>query len=189
MKVEGREMRIRVSVTVSDDRKADLKLASTARQVLSRESCVWEDQEHPLRGIHRDDHRRCYFEFATDDVEQVQRVIAGLPFANRLEVTLEPPPPGEGCRNCGNIAGPVLPSVCPNCDFRDISPCPNSDCPRREVPRQAYVRVGAHLFRCPACQTLVRLRFNEPMFRTDGTFNPPLVVADLAEVMAAHEVR
>jgi hypothetical protein len=182
-------MRMRVTVVSSNDRKADLKITSAAKSRLSAQAPIWEDSEHPLPGIHRDNERRFYFEFATDSPQKVREMVAGFAFDGRLVVSENPPIPGEGCQNCGNVAGPILPSVCPNCDFRDISPCPNPDCPRHEVPRREYVRIGANLFRCPACATPVRFRFNEPMFLPDGTFNPPLVVVDSAEAVAAHEVR
>jgi hypothetical protein len=177
-------MRMRVSLISSADRKADLKTASTVRARLYEQTSVWEDPDHPLPGIHRDCQKRLYFEFATDDPEKAREMVAGFPFAARLAISENPPLPGEGCQNCGNVAGPILPSVCPNCDFRDISPCPNPHCPRHEVPRREYIRIGANLFRCPACSTHVRFRYNEPMFLSDGTFNPPLVLVDIAEAVA-----
>jgi predicted RNA-binding Zn-ribbon protein involved in translation (DUF1610 family) len=75
----------------------------------------------------------------------------------------------------------VLPAVCPNCGFHDISPCPNCG---TEVPRQKYVRLGSNVFKCPACEQRVRLRFNEPMFLSDGTYNQPLVIVEGTEVPA-----
>ncbi len=182
-------MRMRVSVTSSNDRKADLKIASAARDQLSARTPIWETPDQPLRGIHRDGDKRFYFEFATDDPQTVRQAIAALPFAARLEIQEDPPIPGEGCQNCGNVAGPILPSVCPNCNFRDISPCPNPDCPRHEIPRREYTQIGAGLFLCPACGTKVHLRFNEPMFLSDGTFSPPLIIVDVAEQVRLHEVR
>jgi len=182
-------MRMRVTVASSDDRKADLRIASAAKRQLSERAPIWEDPDHPLQGIHRDSNKRFYFEFATEDPKAVRQVVGEFPFAARLSVSEDPPLPGEGCQNCGNIAGPILPSVCPNCDFRDISPCPNANCSRHEVPRREYVRVVANVFRCPACGTHVRLRFNEPMFRADGTFNPPLVLVDTVEAATTHGVR
>ena len=186
-------MRMRVTVSSSADRRVDLKVASAAKAKLFVQAPIWEDPEYPLQGIHRDYERRCYFEFATDHPQQLRQLVAGLPSAARITVSENPPPPGEGCENCGNVSGPVLPSVCPNCDFRDIAPCPNPRCPRSEVPRREYIRLGANLganvFRCPACNSRVCFRYNEPMFRSDGTFNPPLILVDAAEALATHEIR
>lgn len=180
-------MRMRVSVKPSASRIDDLRVASSAKSQLSAYPLIWEDSEHPLHGIHRDCENQFYFEFATENPEAARDFINTLPTAARLEVLQDPPIPGEGCENCGNIAGPILPSVCPNCEFRDISPCPNPNCPDREVPRKMYIRFGGNELRCPRCATRVLLRFNEPMFRADGSFNSPLIVVELAEAVAAHD--
>jgi len=91
-------------------------------------------------------------------------------------------PLAEACRDCGNIAGPVQPPVCPNCGFRDIGPCPvcgvlNS--------RQDHEDVRGSLFYCPTrnngSRHQVRLMFDEPMFRLDGRFNQPLVLVKDAD--------
>ena len=74
--------------------------------------------------------------------------------------------------NCGIIAGPILPSVCPTCDFRDISPCPHC---KQEVARQSYLPVSGDLFKCPMCQRLVQLQMHEPLFNGQGVYNQPLV--------------
>jgi len=56
--------------------------------------------------------------------------------------------------------------------------------PRRlcneEVSRQSYIRISGDLFRCPRCKNRVRLRYNNPMFLLDGSYNQPLVVVEEA---------
>jgi hypothetical protein len=111
-------------------------------------------------------------------------VVARYHYAEKIDLTEPSTAPGEECVNCGNVAGPIRPTVCPNCGFRDISPCPIC---RTEVPRQSYTRISGDLYRCPQCKNRVRLRFNSPMFLPDGDYNQPLVVVE--EATAAHEIR
>jgi predicted RNA-binding Zn-ribbon protein involved in translation (DUF1610 family) len=84
----------------------------------------------------------------------------------------------EACQNCGNIAGPVLPTVCPTCNHRDISRCPNCG---SEVPRQQYVKISGDLFQCPRCQRRVRLGINPDLWKADGTLSEPVVIVEDAE--------
>jgi hypothetical protein len=107
----------------------------------------------------------------------VKRVLGDYGHAERVDMQQVHEPVGQACQNCGNVAGPVLPTVCPNCRFRDISACPVC---HEEVPRETYARIGGDLFRCPHCHNRVRLRFNEPMFLGDGMYNQPLVVVEQA---------
>ena len=81
----------------------------------------------------------------------------------------------DECPNCGNV--PDLPSaVCPNCDFREIASCPNCGTP---VARQAYESLPGDLCRCPSCQQMLRMKFNDPLWRDDGTLNEPTVVLEV----------
>ncbi len=121
--------------------------------------------------------------FATAFPDEVRRVLRDHHYEGRVELKETSEVLGEACQNCGNIAGPVLPTVCPNCNFRDISPCPVC---KEEIPRQLYERQGKSLFRCPKCRSRVRLRFNEPLCLPDGNYNQPLVVVD--EVPLRHGV-
>ena len=82
--------------------------------------------------------------------------------------------------NCGNVAGEVQPTVCPTCRFRDVTRCPSCN---TEVSRQLYIPIAGDLFRCPICNERVRLRFNNPMFLPDGSYNQPLVVVEEAAVV------
>ena len=94
-------------------------------------------------------------------------------------------PLGAECLNCGNVSGPILPTVCPNCQFRDISPCAICG---QEIPRPTYVSIYADLYRCPICDHQVRLRLNSPMVLLDGSYNPPFIVV-VEEARVPHAVR
>ena len=124
-----------------------------------------------------------YFEFSTRFPDEVSRVLRENRHDDRVDVQEVREPLGQACQNCGNIVGAVLPTVCPNCHFRDVSACPVC---HDEVPRQNYERIGGDLFRCPHCQSRVRLPFNEPMFLDEGAYNQPLILVEQAE---NHEVQ
>ena len=167
-------MRIRITVKTTGDWRKDLRVAANVRRDLWAHSPVEIDPDNPLEGTHRDEQERAYFEFSTPYPEEVRRVLES--HAERVEVQEGVREPiGQACQNCGNVAGAVLPTVCPNCHFRDISACPICN---TEVPRQRYTRVSGDLFRCPHCHNQVRFRFNEPMFLGDGTYNQPLVLVE-----------
>lgn len=180
-------MKTRMRLTINDlqGHGADLRLAW---QVKAR---LWasvpdglEDIDSPLHGTHRDANGRAYFEFETSMPDHARDVLAEHGYADR--VTLQEVPPqesGEACMNCGNVAGPTLPAVCPSCKFRDISPCPVC---RHDVPRQKYLIVHGDLFTCPNCRSRVRLMFNDDMFAADGSLNSPLTLVEPAE--PAHAV-
>lgn len=176
-------MRMRLTVKDSGDRTRDLQTAADLRRDLWAHSPVEIDPDNPLHGTHRDEGGRAFFEFSTQDPEEVRRVLQECGYADRVELAEARGPLGEACQSCGNIPGPVLPTVCPNCGFRDVSPCPVC---AREIPRQKYAPLGGDLFRCPNCRSQVRFRFNSPMFLPDGSYNPPLVVVE--EAAARHEV-
>lgn len=168
-------MRMRITVKKLGALADDLRLATEVRRVLWEHSPVKVDPDNPLHGIHRDEERRAYFEFATPSREEVYRVLQDYHFSDRVELTETHEVVGEACQNCGNIAGPVLPTVCPNCYFRDISPCPSCG---EEIPRKKYISLKGRLYRCPNCRTRVSMRFSEPMFGPDGDYTQPLVVVE-----------
>jgi len=170
-------MRIRITVKDRGDRTEDLRAAAQVRGTLWAHSPIEVDPDNPLHGTQRNEEGRAFFEFSTSDRATVDRVLQEHSLADLVDVTEVHEKLGEACQNCGNIAGPMLPTVCPNCGFRDISKCPVCD---QEIPRQEYIRLGETLFRCPNCTSRVRLRFNEPMFLSDGTYNQPLVVVQEA---------
>ncbi len=175
-------MRMRITVKKMGTPGDDLRVAAEVRRDLWAHSPVEVEPDNPLHGTHRDKEGRAYFEFSTRYPEEVHRVLQKYYYADKVEVTESREVLGEACQNCGNIAGPVLPTVCPNCSFRDISPCPSCG---REIPRQKYVSLGEGHYRCPECGTLVRMRFSEPMFGPEGEYNQPLVVVEEAEVHRA----
>lgn len=176
-------MRIRITVRPTGDRTSDLRVAAVVRRDLWAHSPVEIDPNNPLHGTHRDEQERAFFEFSTRYPDEVRRVLREYGHDECVEIQEVRGPVGQACQNCGNVVGPVLPTVCPNCHFRDISACPVC---LHEVPRQSYTGMGGNLFRCPHCRSRVRLRFNEPMFLADGTYNQPLVVVEQTE---GHEVQ
>ncbi|MCY2964030.1 MAG: hypothetical protein NT069_10365 [Planctomycetota bacterium] len=176
-------MRIRITVHPTEDRTTDLRIAARVRHDLWNRSPVEVDPDNPLHGTHRDSQGRAYLELSTDNLEEVRRVLREDGYAGRVDIQQVHEAVGEACQNCGNIAGPILPTICPNCNFRDISACPVC---HNEVPRQNYGRISGELFRCPDCRSRVRLSFNEPMFLGDGIYNQPLVVVEQEE---HHEIQ
>src|SRR5262249_22554883 len=97
----------------------------------------------------------------------VKRVIEEYGHSQRVTVTEVDEGRGPECLNCGNVAGPVFPTVCPNCQMREISPCPYCG---REIPRQHYIPVSGDLFICPECRRRVRVQTNpEPLRKTEVT--------------------
>ena len=173
-------LRMRVTIKAQDDRASELRTAADVRRDLWAHSPVEIDPDHPLHGTHRDEEGRAYFELATEFPREVRRVIEAYEYTGKVELTETPALPGEACVNCGNVASPVRPTVCPNCQFRDITPCPLCN---EEVSRQSYIRISSDLFRCPRCKNRARLRYNNPMFLPDGSYNQPLVVVEEAALV------
>ncbi len=166
-------MRYRITVRPTGDRTNDLRVAANIRRDLWSHSPVEVDPDNPLHGTHRDEQERAYFEFSTRYPDEVKRVLLEHGHQERVDAQEVSAPIGPACQNCGNVVGAELPTVCPNCHFRDIAACPACN---HEVPRQSYTRIKGDLFRCPICRQQVRFGFNEPMFLEDGSFNQPLIV-------------
>ena len=177
-------VRMRATLEQTGDRVGELRMATELRKVLRSLSSVERNADKVLQGIHRDEKGRAYLEFLTASPVDVRRIIEEGEFAGQFALTESTIEPGEECVNCGNVAGPKLPTVCPNCHFRDVSPC--ALC-KQEISREAYIRLFGDLFLCPSCDNQVRLRFNSPMFLPDGSYNPPLVVVEDARKL--HAVR
>lgn len=167
----------RIIATGDNDPKGDLGRLALIRRDMYVHSPVEVDPDSPAHSSKRDDRRRAYFEFATDFSDEVQRVLRDYGHERYVEVEELPEAGGEPCLNCGYIPNGTLPTICPNCGFRDISACPHC---RVEVPRQDYEQVAGDLFRCPSCHTHVRLRFNDPLVTQAGSYNQPVVVVEEA---------
>ncbi len=174
--------RIRTTIINTDDRKEQFRRAFRVRQDLIDHLKVSLDSEYPLQGVHRDGQKRAYFEVAAAQVDAIRSRLDDRGHDGYTEVSVPNLPNGEPCVNCGNIAGPKLLPVCPNCDFQDIAPCPICGA---EVAREDYRKIAGSLFECPDPKGKgshrVRLAFNDPLFNADGTYRQPLVVVYPAE--------
>jgi len=147
------------------------------RRDLYAHSPVEIDPDNPAHQTHRDAQERAYFEFSTNYLDDVRRVLREYGYEGHTTIEETSGPAGEPCLNCGYVGGAITPTVCPNCHFRDIAACPHCE---EEVARQEYEPVAGELFRCPRCRTYVRLQFNDPLIRSDGSYNQPVVVVEEA---------
>jgi len=177
--------RVRVIVEHNpQDPADDLRWAARARRDLRARSPVEIDPDSPAHGTHRDNDRNAYFEFATDRLQEVERVLHEHGYDGRVRVAVVQDAPGTECLNCGNIT-PELVTVCPTCEFRDIDRCPYCN---NEIARLAYTPVSGDLFTCPMCHHRVRLQFSDPLFDANGHYNQPLVRVSPAEGPNGHDV-
>jgi len=171
----------RVRITVAHDPQdpaEDLRRAALARRDLWAHSPVEIDPDSPLHGTHRDNDRNAYFEFATSHYPEVQRVLRECGHEDRgVTAVVVEDSVGTECVSCGNVS-PDYFLKCPTCGFRDIEPCPFCN---NEIPRLAYTPEAGDLFKCPQCGHRVRLRFNEPLFDSEGHYTEPLVCVSPAE--------
>lgn len=161
----------------------DLRLAARLRSDLWAHSPVEIDPDSRVHGTHRDRGKNAYLEFVTEFPEQVDRVLEEFGYLDSVTKEIIQEEAGEACQNCGNIAGPILPTICPNCRHRDIDSCPNC---RVEVPRQEYEKVFGDIFRCPKCKHRVQLQINPELWKSDGTLNEPVVMVQDAEEFVQH---
>lgn len=177
--------RIRITVRHNpDDPADDLLCAANIRRDLWAHSAVEIDPGSPLHGTHRDGSRNAFFEFATDRLPEVYRVLHEFGYTGRASVEVVQEGAGTECVNCGHIAHEPL-TICPNCQFRDIDRCPYCE---NEVARLAYLSLGGDVFQCPRCRHRVRFQFNEPLIDADGHYNQPLVRVVPTEAPVAHDV-
>ncbi len=150
--------RVRITVRYNpEDPVDDLRRANRLRRDLWAHSPVTIDPDAPEGGTLRDANRNAFFEFVTDQLPEVHRVLRDYGYADRTMVDVVEEGDGTECVNCRKIA-PQLFSVCPNCSFRDVEPCPYCD---SEVSRLEYIPVRGDLFTCPKCHHRVWFRFNE----------------------------
>ena len=170
----------RVRVTVKHnpvDPADDLRCAARVRRDLWAHSPVEIDPDSPRHGTHRDEQKNAFFEFATDRLQEVHRVLEEYGYTKRAQAIVVQDEKGSECVKCGNIT-PTLVTVCPICDFRDIAPCPHCN---QEIPRLEYTPVIGDLFKCPMCHKRVRLRFQDPPSDGNGYYKQPLILVVPAE--------
>jgi hypothetical protein len=168
------KLRITALANGADD---ELRRLEMIKRDLYVRSAVEIDPENPAHQTVRDSNRRAYFEFSTSHRDEVERIVKEFGHEAFVKIESAVGPAGEPCVRCGYVAGGSAPAVCPNCGLRDIDPCPNCNTP---VSRADYKPVAGDLFRCPACDAQVRLRFNDPLLNRDGEYNEPIVLVEQA---------
>ncbi len=85
------------------------------------------------------------------------------------------------CPNCGTkFYENPLPFKCTVCEFQMIQACPVC---RHEVPISNYLTEGSTIWKCPECQSRVRVSYVEPMFDARGFLVQPLVELSIADSM------
>jgi hypothetical protein len=162
--------RIRLTVRHNpDDPSDDLKQIAKLRRDLWAHSPIEVDPDSPSYQTRRDSDRSAYFEFATQFPDEVRRVLRQYGFESRVTMQ-DLGEVGLVCTRCGYLTGFV--TVCPNCEQRDIGPCPHC---RQEIPRERYESVAGDLFVCPNCRQRVRLQFNE-LDNCDRPVSEPVVL-------------
>jgi hypothetical protein len=165
-------VRVKVYMKTTDNPSADLLRLGKVRHALWQDGLV---EGAPL-GAHRDRDGRLFFTFRfRGDVKRVRAAVdptLGAVVEETRDVD------ADECVNCGNRPGDPFPTICPNCKFRDISPCPSCG---QEVPRRSYDNVAGDLFRCPRCKTHVRMEFNPDLFDETGHLREPAVVVRLGK--------
>src|SRR6266550_1046124 len=96
----------RVRLTVRHNPKDpadDLRWVARLRRDLWAHSPVEIDPDSQAHETHRDNARNAYFEFATDHLPEVQRVVQEYGYADRATVDVVAEGNGTECVNCGNI--------------------------------------------------------------------------------------
>ncbi len=170
--------RVRVTIRHNpQDPAEDMRRAAHIRRDLWAHSPVEIDPDGEAHGTCRDADHNAYFEFATDRLPEVQRVLREYGYAGRARVDVVAEGAGTECVNCGSIM-PEPATICPICSFRDIDPCPYC---HNEIPRLEYGSIGGDVFKCPNCHHRVRFRFNDPLVAADGHYNQPVVLISRAE--------
>lgn len=160
------------------DPAEDLRYAAKVRFDLWKHSPVEIDPDSRASRTRRDEMQNAYFEFVTDLVDEVKRVLSEYGHSERVQLAIVDENVGEECQKCGKVSGPVLPTVCPACGHRDIDPCPHCG---EEVPRQEYHKISGDIFECPRCRGRVRFQLNPDLWSADQTLNEPVVVVSSAE--------
>jgi hypothetical protein len=162
--------RMRVTMVAAGAADDQLRALAGYRHALWKQPGVTIE---PAASIRRDSDGRLYFEF---EIKAENRGAIEVMLKDRAvdtKLTTMASKPYEECANCGHREDGELPAVCPSCKFRDISPCPLCGC---DASRNRYVKIGGELFRCPGCRQIVQMKFNDPVFDSDGNLREPIVI-------------
>jgi hypothetical protein len=173
----------KVRITVKhnpDDPGANLRIAKQIRRDLWANSEAVVNPQEKANQTHRDPEQNAYFEFATDYPDELQGILSKYAKLGNVSMSIDSEETGPACMNCDFVAGPILPTVCPSCGFREITPCPMCD---QEIPKQSYLSIVGDLFQCPHCGNSVRFRFKDLMIDEKGYYSLPPVIIDPAEAI------
>jgi predicted RNA-binding Zn-ribbon protein involved in translation (DUF1610 family) len=171
--------KVRITVTrQSDDPSEGLRIASQVRRDLWAHSPVEVSPDSKAHATRRDPNGRAFFEFATNHFDEVERVIRDFGHGASVQLNIIEDAAAETCVRCKQPVGVMPPTVCPHCNFREISACPHCN---HEISRLAYTKFAGDVFRCPQCDHFVRLRFHEPLQDSDGELCEPLVIVEKAQ--------
>jgi hypothetical protein len=172
-----KELRLTIKHNPSDPAD-DLRYASRLRRDLWAHSPIEIDPDSPAHRTRRDGEQNAYFEFTTNYDQLLEDLLRQYDREGRVTVQVVQHEIAFACLKCSYTATECV-TRCPRCGFRDISPCPYCN---QEISRQAYLRQGGDLFKCPKCHRGVRLRFHEPLFDASGDYCEPMVVVESTEV-------
>jgi hypothetical protein len=175
-KVKKLELRrITVKVPQQSSGGNELEIATKVRRDLYSHGPIEIDPDSPEFSINRDTDGSVSFAFITAHESMVKDIIERFGYRDKVSVQIDQTDGAESCLNCGTVYSPIMPAVCDNCGFRDISPCPRC---REDVPRGEYLKISGNLFRCPACAARVRLRFNDLLSDQEGRYVQPIVIVE-----------
>jgi predicted RNA-binding Zn-ribbon protein involved in translation (DUF1610 family) len=166
--------RVRITIRQNpNDPAEDLQYAARVRRDLWAHSPVEIDPDSRAHAVQRDEQSNAYFEFETELLHEVDRVLSEYHHDVRATKSVVEHVEHERCLNCGYSSGAALPAVCPKCNYRDIDPCPSCE---EDIPRENYNRLSGDLFRCPNCGQRVRFRLNDEV--------EPAVIVEDAQVLS-----
>ncbi len=164
---------IRITVRNIPRRAGETCISTVRRDFLS----YWPleiDLDDPFH-VRQDDGDQFYFEFTTEKLEQaVIQFLRERGHEPYVQVDAQEHAAPD-CIQCGFPRG--VTTKCPNCGFRDITPCPAC---AREVPRDHYLSVAEDFFLCPHCHQQVWLGFALPANDGDASVNEPMIVVHSA---------
>jgi len=172
--LELRRVTIRIPPHTDEPGK-ELEIAASIRRDLYAHGPIEIDPDAPEFSTLRDSDGWAYFVFTTAHQSAVKHLLDRFGYSDKIELIVAAADTGETCLNCGQPYEPMMPTVCLNCGFRDISPCPQCG---EDIPRLAYIKIAGNLHRCPACVARVRMRFNDPLTEPNGHYAEPQVIVE-----------